>query len=212
LKKVADLIRTTVTERERYLREVQAARACLEALPEMQEAIAMCQERKARCIQWDGDLRTVTGWTYASTGRALSMLLKRWRHRIGDFVSPTKIFNGPRFARTACLRPYGIDFLSQRDIFMIRPVPRRIALPNLPDSDLFVSEGTLLIGSNGQLSEESLFGQVTWCDSELASCAFTQHILRMGVDEKVAPTAFAYLSTYIPHFEVSHWEFNGIIF
>jgi hypothetical protein len=40
LKKVADLIRTTVTERERYLREIQAARACLEALPEMQEAIA----------------------------------------------------------------------------------------------------------------------------------------------------------------------------
>ncbi|NJO48464.1 MAG: hypothetical protein HC840_02100 [Leptolyngbyaceae cyanobacterium RM2_2_4] len=37
LKKIADLIRTTVTERERYLREVQAARACLEALPEMQE-------------------------------------------------------------------------------------------------------------------------------------------------------------------------------
>jgi len=45
LKKVADLIRTTVTERERYLREVQMARGCLEALPEMQEAIAMCQER-----------------------------------------------------------------------------------------------------------------------------------------------------------------------
>ncbi|NJR48199.1 MAG: hypothetical protein HC780_00280 [Leptolyngbyaceae cyanobacterium CSU_1_3] len=37
LKKVADLIRTTVTERERYLREIQSARACLEALPEMQE-------------------------------------------------------------------------------------------------------------------------------------------------------------------------------
>jgi hypothetical protein len=109
LKKIADLIRTTVTERERYLREIQAARACLEALPEMQEAIAMCQERKARCTLWDGELPTMTGWTYASTGDALSLLRKKWSARFGDFIQPNGLFNGPRFVRTPCKPPYGFD-------------------------------------------------------------------------------------------------------
>lgn len=197
LKRVADKIRSTIANREQYLSEVQAARACLEALPEMQEAIWMCQERKARCTVWDGNLPTVTAWTYASAGQALKMLLKKWKLRVGDFVPPSKIFNGPRFARTACIPPYGIDFMSQRDVFMIRPVPRRIALPNLPRNELFVPEGTLLVGSNGQLSEGSLFGQVAWCDSEMANAAFTQHILRVGINPEYAPIAFAFLSSIV---------------
>lgn len=197
LKQVADLIRSTITNREQYLSEVQAARACLEALPEMQEAIQMCQERKARCTVWDGNLPTITAWTYASAGQALKMLLEKWKLRVGDFVSPSKIFNGPRFARTACVPPHGIDFMSQRDVFMIRPAPRRIALPNLPRNELFVPEGTLLVGSNGQLSEGSLFGQVAWCDSEMANAAFTQHILRVGIDPEYAPIAFAFLSSIV---------------
>jgi hypothetical protein len=92
LKRVAEQIRSTVTNRELYLREVQAARACLEALPEMQEAIGMCQERKARCTLWDGDLPTMNAWNYASAGNALGYLQKKWQTTLGDVWKRTGFF------------------------------------------------------------------------------------------------------------------------
>lgn len=197
LKKIADLIRTTVTERERYLWEVQAAQACLEALPEMQEAIAMCQERKARCIQWDGSLSTLTAWTYASPGKALAYLQKKWQARLGDFVGTGGIFNGPRFARISCLPHHGVDFLSQRDVFLIRPIPRRIVHPGFSNRLLFCAPGTLLLGGQGTLGEGEIFGQVAIADESWLNTAFTQHILRIVTSPDVALLAYAYLSTIV---------------
>lgn len=197
LKKVADLIRTTVTERERYLREVQAARACLEALPEMQEAIAMCQERKARCIQWDGSLSTFTAWTYASPGKALAYLQKKWRARLGDFVGARGIFRSGRYARVRCIPPHGVDFFSQRDAFLIRPIPQRILLPGSAATDLSCQAGTLLFGGQGTLGEGEIFGRVVIVDSEMAKAAVTEHLLRVQVTEEFSKLAFAFLSTIV---------------
>ncbi|MGA7932029.1 MAG: hypothetical protein WCA35_00465 [Kovacikia sp.] len=197
LKKVADLIRTTVIERERYLREVQAARACLEALPEMQEAIAMCQERKARCIQWDSSLSTLTAWTYASPGKALAYLQKKWRARLGDFVGAGGIFRSGRYARVRCIPPYGVDFFSQRDAFLIRPIPQRILLPGSAATDLSCQAGTLLFGGQGTLGEGEIFGRVVIVDSEMAKAAVTEHLLRVQVTEEFSKLAFAFLSTIV---------------
>ena len=195
LKKVADLIRTTITERGRYLREVRAARGCLEALPEMQEAIAMCQERKARCTLWDEDLPTMTGWTYASLGRALPLLRRKWKTRLGDCLEPGGMMHGGRYTRTRCSPPFGVDFLSQRDIFMIRPVPQRILA--IGGTDLFAREGMILVAGDGQLSEGSLFGKATIVTANIAGAAVTEHAVRITFLDDYRKLAFAFLSTDI---------------
>jgi hypothetical protein len=181
LKRVAELIRSTVTNRELYLREVQAARACLEALPEMQEAIGMCQERKAYCTQWEGDLPTLTAWTYASAGNALGFLQKKWKTRLGDVVQANGIFRGGRYARIKCEAPNGYDFYSQRDAFLIRPIPQRIVVPSNAGGDLFCTPGTLLCGGQGTLGEGEIFGRVVMVDSGIAEAAITEHLLRMAL-------------------------------
>lgn len=197
LKRVANLIRSTITNREQYLNEVQAARACLEAVPEMQEAIRMCQERKAYCTQWEGALPTLTAWTYASAGDALSYLQKKWQARLGDVVKEGGIFNGPRFARVSCFPPHGVDFLSQRDIFLIRPIPRRIMHPGFSDNLLFCKPNTLLLGGQGTLGEGEIFGRVEIADVTWSNVALTQHILRIEPNSDVAFLAYTYFSTIV---------------
>lgn len=196
-KRVADLIRTTVTERERYLREVKATRACIEALPEMQEALAMCQERKARCVVWNGDLPTLTAWSYGAAGKALPFLRTYWKSKLDDVLDVGGIFNGPHFARFSCQPPHGVDFCSQRDVFLIRPVGRRIVKPAFDEDKLFVREGCLMVGSHGQLNEGSIFGRVTYVDEDGAKYAYTQDILRMYVVRSQQHVAYAFFSTEV---------------
>lgn len=197
VEKIAELVRTTITEREIYLEEIQAARACIEELPEMQDAISMCAERKGRCTLWDGELSTITGWTYASTGGALAFLRKKWDQRLKDVIKPNGLFNGPRFVRTPVKPPHGFDFLSQRDLHMIRPAPARIAKPKVQDRLLFVPEKAILIASLGQFSEGALFGRAEIATSETAKAALTQHILRMYVHDELALQIYAFLSTQL---------------
>lgn len=197
LKRVADLIRSTITNREQYLSEIQAARACLEALPDMQEAIRMCQERKAYCTQWEGELPTLTAWTYASAGNALGYLQKKWQARVGDVVREGGIYRGGRYARIRCEPPNGYDFYSQRDAFLIRPIPQRIVVPSSAGSDLFCTAGTLLCGGQGTLGEGEIFGRVILVDSEMAKAAITEHLLRIHIAEEFSKLAYTYFSTIV---------------
>jgi hypothetical protein len=194
LKRVAEQIRSTITNRELYLREVQAARACLEALPEMQEATLISQGRKARCAIWDGELTTMTGWTYASLGRALPILRRQWKTKLSDFLEPHGLLHGGRYTRIRCSPPFGVDFLSQRDLFMIRPVPQRIMIPS-NDADLRVTEGMILVAGDGQLNEGSLFGQATMVTAELAGVAATEHAVRVKPINEYKELVYAFLST-----------------
>jgi hypothetical protein len=117
-RRIAALMRTTVEQREQYALSLKAARRVIEDLPEMREAYAMCADRRARCITWSGDLPTINAWTFASTGGAFGLLLKRWSARLGDLVPAAGIFRGNRFARIPCRAPHGADLLSQRDVFL----------------------------------------------------------------------------------------------
>lgn len=197
LKRVADLIRSTVTNRERYLSEVQAARACLEALPEMQEAIAMCQDRKAYCTLWDGDLLTMNAWNYASAGQALRYLQKKWQTRLGDIVEENGIFRGGRYVRTRCKEPYGVDFLSQRDLFLVRPIPQRIIRPPVSDRLLFPPVGSIIAGGKGTLGEGEIFGRCVFAGDDLSEYALTEDLLRIVPDPEFAEISYAFLSTIV---------------
>jgi hypothetical protein len=112
-------------------------------------------------------------------------------------LQPNGVFNGPRFARVTCQPPYGIDFLSQRHGFLIRPVFRRIANPGFPDRLLFAPQGTLLIGGHGTLGEGEIFGKVLYVHGKLARTAFTQDLLRVQIYDEFALLGYGFLSTLV---------------
>jgi len=194
---IADLVKVAVMQRQQYLNELQAARKLIEELPEMRVAEALCQNRIKRCLKWSGDLSTMLAWTYASTGGALEYLQKQWPGRLGDILEPRGVFNGPRFARISCEAPHGVDFLSQRHVFMMRPIARRIVHPAVSKRLLFVPEGSLLVGGHGTLNEGEIFGRVLYIFGRLSHMAFTQDLLRVQPKADFSATAYGFLSTTV---------------
>ena len=195
--RVASLVRTSVLQRERYAAELKAARTPIEALPEMLEAAAMCSDRKARCISWQGPMPTLCAWNFASAGGALGFLQRRWPGRLGDVLGPLGTFNGPRFARVACQHPFGVPFVSQRDVFLVRPVPRRIVHPGFEKDLLMIPPSCLLVAGHGTVAEGEIFGRVRLPDAALRCCAMTQDILRVQTKEEYYETAYSFLSTQV---------------
>lgn len=193
-RKVADLVRSTVRERELFLRDLRKAREVVAAQPDVREAHHLCASRQRRTAVWEGTLPTLCAWTFASTGEALALLRQRWTGRLRDLVEPGGIFRGGRGARIPCAPPHGVDFLSQRDAFLIRPVPQRVLLPS---EGLIPRAGTLMLGGQGTLGEGELFGRATFVTAEGANSAWTEHLLRVVPRPKHEATLFAFLTTTV---------------
>ncbi|MFT3769606.1 MAG: hypothetical protein QM820_29575 [Minicystis sp.] len=192
---VARLVQQCVSRREDYIRYIGMARRVLEDMPEMREAHAMCGQRRGRHVVRDDELPTMVAWTFASAGEALRYLRKQWASRLHDYLEMGGLFTGPRFARIPCSAPAGVDLLSQRDVFMIRRMPRRVALPKFDPERLFAQESHLLIACDGQFTEGSLFGRVEDASAGLTSQAITQHILRLVPIRGTKSWLYAFLST-----------------
>ena len=128
---------------------------------------------------------------------ALAQLRKRWPGRLRDVLQPEGVFNGPRFARVDCQPPHGIDFYSQRDVFLMRPIPRRIARPSISDRMLFVPRDAVLAGSHGQLTDGGIFGKVELASFGAYEGGLTQDLLRLLFVPTERSTAFAFLSTMV---------------
>lgn len=197
LARVAQFVRRAVEQRERYLCELRSARSVIEGLPEMQEAWAMCAERKARIARWEGPLPSMCAWNFASTGDVLGSLRRAWSGRLADVLEPNGVFNGPRFARVECQAPHGVDFCSQRDVFLMRPLPRRIARPAIPDRMLFVPREAVLAGSHGQLTDGGIFGKVELASFGAFRGGLTQDLLRLLFKAEHRAFAFTFLSTKV---------------
>lgn len=197
MSRVAVLIRSAMAARETYMRELRAARAIVENLPEMLLAHAMCAERKARATLWAGALRTLSAWNVASVGSALADLQRSWPGRLGDVVTDDGVFYGPRFARVSCERPHGVDFMSQRDLFLIRPVPRRIVHPGFANEKLYAPRDALLVGAQGTLGEGEIFGRAVLVRGQLERMAYTQHLLRLIPRVGAGPMLYTFLSTLV---------------
>jgi hypothetical protein len=197
VKRVGSLIRTCIDQREIYARQFQDARSVFYELPEMQEALAMCAKRQARAVMWEGPLKSLSAWNVASSGTALTFLRGVWRSRLGDALKDQGAFTGPRSVRIACERPHGIDFMSQRDVFLMRPIPRRIVRPAIPDRLLFVPTDAILAANKGQLSEGSLFGKVELASYAAHKCGVTEDILRLLPRDGHRTQVFTFLSTAV---------------
>lgn len=197
--RIADQVRSCMTHRETFARELSASRGILEQLPEMQQAEAMCGERKPRAVIWDGRLPTMVAWSYAAAGGALRFLRSRWSARIRDVLQPEGLFVGLRFARIPCQAPHGVDLLSQRDVFMIRRVPKRVRQPAFDPRRLLATPDQLLIACDGQFTEGSLFGRVEDARCGMVGKAVTQHMLRLVPEAPLKPWMLAFLTTRVGH-------------
>jgi hypothetical protein len=196
VERVARLVKSTVLNREAYAMAIGAARAVIDEIPDVQIATQMCAQRRAACVAYDGPLSTtIAAWNYASTGGALAYLHGKWNGRLKDLIIPAGMFNGPRFARISCVPPFGVDFWSQRDTFLMRPVPRRIMHPGFGDRLLFVPDEAILVCSLGQLEEGNLFGRAELAAFGASSGAITQHILRLIPTDGNSDLLYAFSST-----------------
>ena len=193
-RRVANLVRKAVALREAYLRNLKSARHIFERLPDIQEANNMCAERTRRVILWAGPFPTLSAWTFASSGGALGFLRKAWSGRIRDVVEVGGIYRGGRGPRIPCATPYGVDFLSQRDAFLIRPVPQRVLLPA---RGLVARPGTIMVGGQGTLGEGEIFGRAAFVSEDGAKWAWTEHLLRIVPKHGVAARLFAFLTTIV---------------
>ncbi len=197
LTRVAALVRDTVEHRELYVARLASARADIEALPIVQEARSLCSDRRPRCVAWPGPFPTLSAWNFASTGGALKLLSARWSARLADIVPESGLFNGPRFMRVPTSEGHGITFMNQRDVFLVKPVPRRIAHPGFDDGSLFAPPGSLLVGGHGTLGEGEIFGRCVIVAGQLREAAFTQDLLRIQPQAGHVASLYAYLSTSV---------------
>lgn len=192
--RIADLIRRCSEGRERFLRDLREARRLIEAIPVMQAAHKMCAERRRSSMLWDGPFPTLSAWTYASPSGALDLLRRSWNGRLADVVESQGVFRGGRGPRIPCSPPHGVEFLSQRDAFLIRPVPQRVLLPS---SGLIPQEGTIMVGGQGTLGEGEIFGRASLVTSCGTKSAWTEHLLRIVPIEGLESALFSYLTTVV---------------
>jgi hypothetical protein len=195
IERVAELVREAVKKRELHAVRITAARKPIESLPEVIEALAMCNDRRKRCLTWDGELRSFSAWNYASTGGALQFLSRKWQLRLSDVVESDGCFYGPRYARIPCHAPFGVNFLSQRDVFLIRSLPRRIVHPGCDNSFLFVPDRCLLVAGQGQLQQGNLFGRVELGVLGARGCAVSEAVFRIIPRENWYEVLYSFFST-----------------
>lgn len=195
--RIATHISQAVQNREKYAHAIAKARAHFETLPEFEAAKAMFRHRGPRCLIWDKPLHTLSAWNYASAGETLRYLQSVWSGRLADIVKPDGLFNGLRFARIPCKEPYGVNLFSQRDVFSMRPLPRRIVHPGFDDRLLTAAGDSILVGGHGQLNDGSLFGRAELAMCEAQGSAVTQDILRIRPIPSHLETLYAFLSTDI---------------
>jgi hypothetical protein len=198
VRRVAALVRRTVDGRGRFVSSMhEAQRYVEERHPELRIAGDMLAGRHARFVLSTGPFPSIRAWNFAAGGGAIAYLRSTWQGSLGEALRADGAFNGPRFVRAGCAHPHGHDFLSQRDVFMIRPVGKRIAHPGIPDHLLFVPRDALLVGSTGQVTQGSLFGQVELASFAGWRCAITQHILRLLPAPGLREFLYTILSTSV---------------
>jgi len=190
--RVATLLRSAVNHREQYANELAKARDVVTLQPVVREASRLAMQRQ-KTVLWTGELPTLRAWNYASMGSALELLRRQWSGRLADAVEEDGIFKGGRLTRVPCTRPHGVDLLSQRDVFAMRPFPRRIQRP--VDTSLEVDASMLLLASRGQMNEGALFGRVERAVHMPADAIVTEDITRLRPKAQLGSGLYAFLST-----------------
>jgi hypothetical protein len=197
VRRVAALVRQSIAEREQWLKDVQQARAAFDG--EIETAgIQGAADKQLKVKLWRGPLLSLSARNYfARHGDTLEKLSKFWSCSLSDYMDEREpVGHGSRMVRTPCLRPHGVDFLSQRDVFLATPIPQRVVIPGNADWAL-ARRGQILMAADGQVTAGSLFGRVELADAGFVGLAVTEHILRLNPQPGLAEALAAFLSTDI---------------
>jgi hypothetical protein len=195
--RVASLVREAVRSQEQHAMSLRAARDVVEELSELREAHEMCAERHRRAVVWSGQLSSLSARSVALAGAAAAHLRRRWGSDFSAFLEPDGIFTGPRFARIECEPPFGVELMSQKDLFSVRPLPQRVLPPHGDQQRLLVRSMTMLSAAVGQISEGTLFGRVFLSGPDTNALAFSQNIMRFQVRTGFEELAYAFFSTTV---------------
>jgi hypothetical protein len=189
---VSDLIRKVIHGRELYLAKTNAAKAVVERHFTPAEIAEAANERARVVSVWTGALPTLRAWNFGSAGSILSGGKVRWGTTLRDWLEPGGLFMGARVARIPCTNPFGVDLLSQRDVCLIRPAPRRI---KQTDPSLLVKPNWLLLASRGQMTEGALFGSVERARHMPDGAAISGDVMRLVPTSGLEAALYAFLST-----------------
>ncbi|MBY0276576.1 hypothetical protein K2Z84_14635 [Candidatus Binatia bacterium] len=195
--RAATLVREAIAHREEYARRLGLARAAIEALPTVQEAHGMCADRRARCLVWDGSLRSICAWNAVSAGEALPFLQRAWRSRLADLITEDGLFYGLLRQRTPTTAGIGVPLITQRDAQSVRQLPTWIARPNVPDAALFSPPNSLVVPGRGTLGEGEVFGRPILLTPGLSVYALTQDLLRVVPRAGFTALVHLFLSTRV---------------
>ncbi len=194
---VATLIRRCTEGREAYARSVKAAREAISAIPVMRIAYDACAERVRRSVLYQGPFPSLGAWNFAGAGEALEILRSKTRQTLGDVIGPLGMYYGGRSARIPCRKPHGVDFVAQRDAFLIRPIPRRVVLPGVSTELMFAPGGSLMIAGRGTLGDGEIFGRSVQAVGQLSQLVFTEDMLRLTLQDGESNFVYAFLSTHV---------------
>lgn len=197
LQSVSQMVQDSIRAREEFAESLEFARSAINSLDEVRNAAKASAVRQPKCIIWDKELPTLSAWNYASAGEAIRQLKTVWKARLGDVLEGKGAYYGLRFSRIACQPPHGHDFLSQRDVFLIKPVPRRIASPNVPSEYLFSRKGSIVVAGRGTCGEGEIFGRTAIISGEMADYALTEDLLRIAPRSGYSGLVYAFLSTSV---------------
>ena len=87
--------------------------------------------------------------------------------------------------------------MSQRDVFLIKPFPKRIRLPDDDNSTLFSPRRTLVAGGRGTLGEGEIFGRVVLVTKDIEHAVMTEDLLRIRPVAAYQGLVYAFLSTLL---------------
>ncbi|MFK3729935.1 MULTISPECIES: methylation-associated defense system restriction endonuclease subunit S MAD5 [unclassified Streptomyces] len=113
--------------------------------------------------------------------REISDLIREVPHALlGEICEGGELERGHRFKRIDVEGENGIPLVGQRQVFWVRPVERRIALKKSERMLVQVDEGTVLVASQGLLTENALIGRAAYVsDAWREKYAFSEHFLRV---------------------------------
>ena len=191
--KVANSVRECIANRERFVRRLKNAHRLLDNTPEVDAAKRASATRRLGAV-WSGDLRTLRAWNHVAEGGALAAVQGQSGLRIRDWVPETGVFHGLLRIRTWCKPPHGHDLFSQRDVFSLMRIPRRLRHPSGPDEAFFSPQDGILIASRGQLGTTNLFGRAELGRSLSSDAGVSQDMLRVVPDRQYLELLYAYLS------------------
>jgi hypothetical protein len=193
---IASLVRKCAEQLESWLCELSAAREAINSLPEMMALNTAAPPKSTRSLVWAGALPSLCAWNYfAGPSNALARLRAVWTSTVADYLERSDPVNhGGRLTRIPCSAPHGVDFLSQRDVFMAKPIPQRIVAPRNAEW-VFARPGQLLMAADGQVTSGSLFGRVELADGGFVGSAITEHIMRLNPRNGLGEALAAFLST-----------------